>query len=75
MKIREPKWLTIEKPFGGKLLNKLFRNYIDHRFENSIPSIRVFESRIGEHASVPTNMFHVPILKIFKPIPRTFGDV
>ena len=40
----------------------------DHRFENGVPSIGVFEGCIGEHATVPTNVLDSAIFKILQPI-------
>ena len=76
MMIKFPrKRLSRQKPFHVGILNQSNRDNINHRFQDGIPSIGVFESGIGEHASVPTNMLDSAILKIFEPILGTFCDI
>ena len=57
------------------ILNQSNRDNINHRFQDGIPSIGVFESGIGEHASVPTEVLDSAVGGILEPVASGLGDI
>ena len=50
---------------------------VDHRFEDGVPSVGVFECGVGEHAAIPADVLDAAswIVSVFEPVAGAFCDV
>ena len=49
--------------------------HLDHLREDGVPSLRLFELRIREHAAVPANVPDAARGGVFEPVTGAFYDV
>ena len=49
--------------------------YVKHGTENCIGGRRVFNNRIGKHATVPANVVHATIRSTFQPVAGCRRDI
>ncbi len=47
----------------------------NHRIEDRIPRLRIFESRVGEHTTIPTDMLDSSRSRVLEPVPSALDDV
>jgi hypothetical protein len=54
---------------------ELLRYHIYHRLKDGVPCGWIFKSRIGEHATIPANVFDPTILEVLEPKAGTTSDI
>ena len=48
---------------------------VDHRFEDGVPSVGVFECGVGEHTAIPADVFDAAVGGTFEPVAGAFCDI
>ena len=76
---RMARGLGLEVPLGDEA-RKPLRPAVrvadfQHHVEDRVPSLRLFELRIGEHAAIPADVFDATRGGIFEPVAGAFHDV